>query len=211
MRLAVLLSGNGQTLQAIIEAQKCGHLHAEIACVISDRSDAYGLVRAQQANIATAVIARAQFDNKVDFEQALIDTLTSAGVELVVLAGFMRVLSPHFISHFAGRILNIHPSLLPKFKGLNTHQRAIDAGEQEHGTSVHFVDESLDGGAVILQAKVPIFPEDSLADVEQRVKQQEQHIYPLVISWFAQGRLVFSPPYAVLDGNVLGASGYASD
>ncbi|MBE2898355.1 phosphoribosylglycinamide formyltransferase [Pasteurellaceae bacterium 20609_3] len=211
MRTAVLLSGKGETLQAIIDAQKCGHLHAHIACVISDRADTLGLERAQAAGIATAVIARAQYASKVAFEDALIVQLNAAKVELVVLAGFMRVLSVHFTQAFAGRILNIHPSLLPKFKGLNTHQRAIDAGETEHGTSVHFVDESLDGGPVILQAKVPIFPHDSADEVAQRVKQQERQIYPLVISWFAQGRLVQHNNSAVLDGKVLGAAGYASE
>ncbi|MBE2894752.1 phosphoribosylglycinamide formyltransferase [Spirabiliibacterium falconis] len=211
MQIAVLLSGYGETLQAIIDAQKCGQLDAQIACVISDRENAFGLKRAQDAGIASTVIRPQDFADKSAFEQALIAVLVQHNVQLVVLAGFMRVLSPTFTTYFAGRILNIHPSLLPKFKGLNTHQRAIEAGEHEHGTSVHFVDDTLDGGAVILQAKVPIFPNDSAEDVAQRVKQQERRIYPLVIKWFAQGRLVLNNQCAVLDGRVLGSAGYASE
>ena len=130
---------------------------------------------------------------------------------LVVLAGFMRILTPEFVQHYQGRLLNIHPSLLPKYQGLNTHQRAIDAGDTEHGCSVHFVTAELDGGPVILQAKVPVFPEDDAEAVAQRVHEQEHRIYPLVVRWYCQNRLQQQADQAWLDGNVLPANGYAND
>ena len=130
---------------------------------------------------------------------------------LVVLAGFMRILTADFTSHYKGRLVNIHPSLLPKYQGLHTHQRALDAGDSEHGVSVHFVTEELDGGPVILQAKVPIFPDDDANDLGLRVHEQEHRIYPLVVNWFCQQRLTMTDAGAILDGQLLPASGYAND
>ena len=145
------------------------------------------------------------------YDEALIDAIDQHQPDLVVLAGFMRILTPAFVQHYAGRLLNIHPSLLPKYQGLNTHQRAIDAGDTEHGCSVHFVTEQLDGGPVVLQAKVPLFSEDDVATLSERVHEQEHRIYPLVVRWFCQNRLQQQADQAWLDGNVLAANGYAND
>ena len=142
---------------------------------------------------------------------ALIDAIDQHSPDLVVLAGFMRILTPAFVQHYHGRLLNIHPSLLPKYQGLDTHQRAIDAADSEHGCSVHFVTEQLDGGPVILQAKVPVFAEDDAQSLAERVHEQEHRIYPLVVRWFCQNRLQQHRDQAWLDGNVLAANGYAND
>ena len=174
------------------------------------RSDAYGLQRAQLANIEAVSIAATNYANRQDYDQVLIEKIDAYQPDVIVLAGFMRILSADFVNHYQGRMLNIHPSLLPKYTGLNTHQRAIDAGDTEHGTSVHFVTEELDGGPVILQAKVPIFTTDSVDDVIERVQRQEHNIYPLVIQWLLIQRLSMQNGYAVLDGNQLPPQGYAA-
>ena len=139
------------------------------------------------------------------------DEIDNLGADLIVLAGYMKILSAEFTRRFAGKILNIHPSLLPKYAGLHTYQRAIDAGETEHGMTIHFVNEEVDGGAIVLQAKVPIFPDDSITDIEERVKTQEIRFYPLVIKWFVDGRLIQKSDGAYLDGNLLPLQGYAVD
>ena len=144
-------------------------------------------------------------------DTAIGDYIESTGADLVVLAGYMKILSAEFTRRFAGRIINIHPSLLPKFPGLNTYQQALDAGEREHGTTVHFVNEEVDAGAVILQAKVPIFADDRIEDIEQRVKAQEIQIYPLVIKWFTEDRLQLIDGKAYLDNQPLPPNGYAAD
>ncbi len=210
-RVAVLASGFGSNLQALIDACEAGQLQAEIVAVITNKADAYALQRAEQAGIAHQCIANGDFADRISYDAALIEALDAHQPDLIVMAGFMRILTPQFIQHFAGRMLNIHPSLLPKYTGLNTHQRAIDAGEQEHGASIHFVTEELDGGPVILQAKVPVYPDDSADELAQRVHAQEHRIYPLVVSWFATGRLQMRGDTAVLDGTVLPAEGYAAD
>ncbi len=144
-------------------------------------------------------------------DDAIGDYLQSLAVDLIVLAGYMKILTPKFIQRFAGKILNIHPSLLPKYAGLNTYQRAVEAGDNEHGTTVHFVNEEVDGGAIVLQAKVPIFPEDSIEEVEARTREQEYQIYPLVIKWFTEGRLELRNQMAYLDGKLLPKQGYAAE
>ena len=144
-------------------------------------------------------------------DDAIGDYLQSLAVDLIVLAGYMKILTPKFIQRFAGKILNIHPSLLPKYAGLNTYQRAVEAGDNEHGTTVHFVNEEVDGGAIVLQAKVPIFPEDSIEEVEARTREQEYQIYPLVIKWFTEGRLELRNKMAYLDGKLLPKQGYAAE
>ena len=144
-------------------------------------------------------------------DDAIGDYLQSLAVDLIVLAGYMKILTPKFTQRFAGKILNIHPSLLPKYAGLNTYQRAIEAGDNEHGTTVHFVNEEVDGGAIVLQAKVPIFPEDSIEEVEARTREQEYQIYPLVIKWFTEGRLELRNKMAYLDGKLLPKQGYAAE
>ena len=156
-------------------------------------------------------LSHQNFENREDYDQALIQKIDSFTADIIVLAGFMRILTPGFVQHYQGKLLNIHPSLLPKYQGLNTHQRAIDAGDTEHGVSVHFVTEELDGGPVILQAKVPVFEGDNVDDLAARVHEQEHRIYPLVVKWFAQKRLTMQGDNAVLDHNILPASGYAND
>lgn len=157
------------------------------------------------------MLTAAEFADRAAYDAALGDRVASYRPDLIVMAGFMRILSPAFISRFRGRILNIHPSLLPKYQGLHTHRRAIEAGDAEHGASVHFVTEELDGGPVVLQARVPIFAEDSEAEVAARVQVQEHAIYPLVVSWFCMGRLVMMQEKALMDGEPLGPAGYAAD
>jgi phosphoribosylglycinamide formyltransferase-1 len=210
-RIVVLISGGGTNLQAIIDACTDSNYPAEVVGVVSNKADAYGLTRAQDADIATVSLSHKEFDRREDYDQALIKKIDSFNADIIVLAGFMRILTPSFVQHFKGKLLNIHPSLLPKYQGLNTHQRAIDAGDTEHGVSVHFVTEELDGGPVILQAKVPVFDGDDIADLAERVHEQEHRIYPLVVKWFAEQRLIMQGEHAVLDNNTLPASGYASE
>lgn len=210
-KIAVLISGQGTNLQTIIDACHSGYIPAKIACVVSNKADAYGLVRAKQAQIPQAVFFRKNFANNLEMDDAIGDYLQSLAVDLIVLAGYMKILTPKFTQRFAGKILNIHPSLLPKYAGLNTYQRAIEAGDNEHGTTVHFVNEEVDGGAIVLQAKVPIFPEDSIEEVEARTREQEYQIYPLVIKWFTEGRLRLKDNLAYLDGKPLPKSGYADE
>jgi len=210
-RVVVLISGGGTNLQAIIDACKSSQYPANIVGVISNKADAYGLTRAQDANIDTEVISHKDFGSREVYDQALIKKIDLYKADLIVLAGFMRILTPEFVQHFSGKLLNIHPSLLPKYQGLNTHQRAIDAGDKEHGVSVHFVTEELDGGPVILQAKVPVFEGDNADDLAARVHEQEHRIYPLVVKWFCSNRVVMDNDHALMDGKILSASGYASD
>ncbi len=204
-KIAVLISGNGSNLQAMIDA--CGsHIkRGEIVAVFSNKKEAYGLERARQANIDAHFINPESFADRTLFDMELIRQIDSYQPDLIVLSGYMRILSNAFISHYAGKILNIHPSLLPKYPGLNTHQKAIDAGDSEHGTSVHFVTEELDGGPVILQAKVPVLSEDTIATLNERVQSREHHIYPLVINWFVEGRLKMENNQVILDGAAIEA------
>ena len=210
-RIVVLISGSGTNLQALIDACNSADYPGEIVGVISNKADAYGLVRAQNSNIATHAISHKAFDSRESYDHALIEKIDALKADVVVLAGFMRILTPAFVQHFSGKLLNIHPSLLPKYQGLNTHQRALDAKDQEHGVSVHFVTEELDGGPVILQAKVPVFDGDTADDLASRVHEQEHRIYPLVVKWFCSKRVTMIGDNAVLDGNVLPISGYASE
>lgn len=210
--IVVLISGSGSNLQALIDACTDGRIpNARIAAVLSNKADAYGLERARQAGIETVQLSATEFSSRESYDRAMAERIDAFAPDLVILAGFMRILSDDFVRHYRGRMLNIHPSLLPKYPGLHTHQRAIDAGDQEHGTSVHFVTEELDGGPVILQAKVPIFPDDTAEAVMVRVQQQEHRIYPLVTHWFVEGRLSMSGEHAVLDGEALPPTGYAAD
>ncbi len=210
-RIVVLISGSGSNLQAIIDACKTPNYPGQVVAVISNKADAYGLTRAQNSAIAHHVLSHKAYDCREDYDQALIAQIDSYQADLVVLAGFMRILTPAFVQHFSGKLLNIHPSLLPKYQGLNTHQRAIDAGDTEHGVSVHFVTEELDGGPVILQAKVPIFAGDDADILASRIHEQEHRIYPLVVKWFCNERVQMVGDKAVLDGITLPQSGYASE
>ena len=205
--VVVLISGSGSNLQALIDGIAEGGIPARIGAVISNRADAYGLVRAQNAGIATAVLDHKAFEGREAFDAALIEAIDAHQPDLVVLAGFMRILSPGFVRHYAGRLLNIHPSLLPRYKGLHTHQRALEAGDAEHGCSVHFVTEELDGGPLVVQAVVPVQAGDSPERLAKRVQIGEHHIYPLAVRWFAEGRLRLGHQGAELDGAPLPASG----
>ncbi|BAO45198.1 phosphoribosylglycinamide formyltransferase [Thiolapillus brandeum] len=186
--IVVLISGGGTNLQAIIDAARDG-LPVDIRAVISNQPDAYGLQRAKKAGIPTAVLDHRDFDSREAFDQGLAALIDSFQPGLVLLAGFMRILTPAFVRHYQGRMLNIHPSLLPKFQGLHTHQRALDAAEKEHGASIHFVTEELDGGPIIIQARVPVLPGDDAEKLAARVLEKEHIIYPLAVRWIAEGRL----------------------
>ncbi|MGZ0713882.1 phosphoribosylglycinamide formyltransferase [Pseudomonas palleroniana] len=206
--VVVLLSGTGSNLQALIDSTRTGDSPVRIAAVISNRSDAYGLQRARDAGIETRDLDHKAFDGREAFDSALIELIDAFSPKLVVLAGFMRILSAGFVRHYEGRLLNIHPSLLPKYKGMHTHQRALDAGDTEHGCSVHFVTEELDGGPLVVQAVVPVESTDSAQTLAQRVHAQEHKIYPLAVRWFAEGRLILGAQGALLDGQLLAASGH---
>jgi len=205
--VVILISGGGSNLQAIIDASRVDELPVDIRAVISNVPEAHGLARAQKAGIPTDVIKHTDFTNREDFDAALQTTIDSYQPKLIILAGFMRLLSDDFVNHYHGRMLNIHPSLLPDFKGLNTHQRALEAHRtgtlSEHGGSVHFVTPDLDGGPVILQASVPIESNDNAESLAARVLAREHQIYPLVIRWFAEGRLSLKDNQAIFDGVAL--------
>ena len=207
-KLVILISGSGSNLQAFIDASKNSQLDAEIAAVICNRPGALGLERAAQAGICNESLDHTQFDSRECFDRALIQRIDRHQPDLIILAGFMRILSPHFVQHYLGRMLNIHPSLLPKYPGLNTHQRAIDAGDSEAGATVHFVTEELDGGPAILQACEAIKKTDDASSLALRVLAHEHRIYPLAAQWFVQDRLKLVADCAMLDGNSLSSSGY---
>lgn len=200
--VVVLISGGGTNLQALIDAAADG-APFEIRAVISNRADAYGLERARRAGIPTQVLDHRQFRDRESFDRALAETIDAYQPELVLLAGFMRILTPEFVAHYQGRMLNIHPSLLPRFQGLNTHARALEAGETEHGASIHFVTEELDGGPVIIQARVPVKQDDTPETLAARVLEQEHRIYPLVVKWIAEGRLALDDDRVLFDGKPL--------
>ena len=206
--VVVLLSGTGSNLQAMIERLHGVDQPARICAVISNRADAFGLQRAKAAGIETRVLDHTAFEGREAFDAALIELIDTFKPRLVVLAGFMRILSAAFVRHYQGRLINIHPSLLPRYKGLHTHQRVLEAGDSEHGCSVHFVTEELDGGPLVVQAVVSVESDDSPSSLAQRVHAQEHQIYPLAIRWFAEGRLSLDEHGASLDGQLLGARGH---
>lgn len=189
IRLVVLISGNGSNLQAIIDDIANNNLPAQVVAVISNKADAYGLERAKKAGIDQRIISHKDFSNREQYDLALKELIDSYHPDLIILAGFMRILSNEFVEHFLNKMMNIHPSLLPKYKGLNTHQRAIDAGDKKHGCSVHFVTPELDDGPVILQATVDIEENDTAETLAARVHQQEHIIYPEAIRLFAENKL----------------------
>lgn len=203
--IVVLISGNGSNLQALIDHSAQGAYR--ICAVISNKADAFGLQRARDAGIPTRVVDHRDYADRIAFDQRLIEEIDSFTPQLVVLAGFMRILSAQFVQHYAGRVLNIHPSLLPAYRGTHTHERVLEAGEKEHGVSVHFVTEELDGGPVVLQASVPVIADDTPASLAARVFQQEHRIYPKAVAWFAAGRLRMHDKGVELDGKRLGVSG----
>ncbi len=201
--IVVLVSGNGSNLQAIIDAVETGQIAAKISAVISNVPDVFALKRANQAGIATEVVDHTRFDSRERFDDALKKLIEHHNPDLVVLSGFMRLLTKPFVQFYKGRMLNIHPSLLPKYRGLNTHQRALDDNENEHGASVHFVTPDLDSGPIVIQAIVSIEEADTAISLAKRVFREEHIIYPLAISWFADGRLRMNETNIFLDDQLL--------
>lgn len=200
--IVVLISGSGSNLQAIINAVEAGQLEGKISGVLSNKEEAYGLKRAQHHGILTHTIDHKAFPDRVSFDREMIATIDAWQPDLVVLAGFMRILSEEFVSHYQGRLINIHPSLLPKYKGLNTHQRALDAHDQWHGCSVHYVTPELDGGPVISQCRVPVKPDDSAETLQARVQKGEHIIYPHTIGLIEKGFVYLSDQGIQLAGEL---------
>ena len=188
-RCVVLISGRGSNLSAILKAAAAPDYPAEIVAVISNKADAKGLMLAQEAGVATEVVPSLGVTDREVYDQALLAAIDRHEPDLVILAGFMRILTPNFVSHYANRMINIHPSLLPSFTGMHTHQRALDAGVHVHGCTVHFVTAELDHGPMIAQAAVPVYADDDAAKLAARVLKEEHRIYPAAVRWFAEGRL----------------------
>ena len=191
LKLVVLISGNGSNLGAIIREIQQGKLNAQIVQVISNQPGAYGLTRAKEANIPTTIINHEDYDSRESFDKSLSQAIDQYQPDLVVLAGFMRILSDEFVEHYMGRLINIHPSLLPKYQGLNTHQRVLDAGEAEHGVTVHYVIPELDSGPVILQASIPVLESDNIKSLKTRIHKAEHQVYPEAIRRIASGQVTF--------------------
>ncbi len=199
--IVVLISGRGSNLKAIIDAKDP---LVEIKAVISNKPQAGGLLLARQANIKTEVLDK--FTTKLEFDQALQNCIDKYQPKLIVLAGFMRILSPDFVNHYQGYMINIHPSLLPAFKGLNTHKRALEAKVKQHGATVHFVTAELDAGPIIIQAQVPVYPDDNEDILATRVLNEEHRIYPQAIHWFAEERLQLHGQQVLLDNQPIEVS-----
>lgn len=202
-RTAILISGSGSNLQSFIDRAAEGRSALDLAVVFSNRPDAYGLTRAREAGIDTACIEHGDFDSREAFDQAVAADLDNWHPQLLILAGFMRILSPWLVQHYGGRILNIHPALLPLYPGLDTHQRVLDAGDEYHGSTVHFVTEELDGGPRILQGRLRVAPTTDPVELMARVQKIEHQIYPAAADWFARDRLEFRDGAAWLDGQRL--------
>ena len=204
--VVVLVSGYGSNLQAILDRVAAGTLSVDMRAVVSDKPDAQALKRARAAGVAVETVTSAEFPTKAAYDNALNDAVDRHSPALVVLAGFMRILGPEFVRRHLGRMLNIHPSLLPKHRGLHTHRRVLEAGDRMHGCSVHFVTEELDGGPVIARAEVPVLAGDTEAELRARVQRREHEIYSEVIAWYAAGRLRLEGQRALLDGVPLAMS-----
>ena len=202
-RTAILISGSGSNLQSFIDKSACGDIGLELCVVFSNRPDALGLQRARRAGIPTECLEHGDFPDRETFDRAVAATLDRHAPDLIVLAGFMRILSPWFVQHYSGKILNIHPALLPAYPGLDTHQRVLDAGEKWHGSTVHFVNEQLDGGPRVLQGRLAVDPAETADELCARVQALEHQIYPLAADWFGQGRLEARDGAAWLDGRRL--------
>ena len=208
LAVAVLISGRGSNMAAIARACAAGQIRAHIVRVIADRPGAPGIALARELGLEVSVVPAKGFPDRAAFEAALRSTIDASGARLVVLAGFMRILSPQFTAHYAGAMLNIHPSLLPSYPGLHTHARILAAGDAEHGATVHFVTSDLDAGPIVLQARVPVLAGDSAESLSARVQQQEHIIYPQVIGWIAAGRLRWAGKTLLLDGRPLPAAAH---
>jgi len=200
MRAVVLISGSGSNLQAFIDQVACGQLDLDLSLVISNKADAYGLQRAAAADIAIKVIDHKQFSSRLGFDKALIAQIDKTQPDIIILAGFMRILTAEFVEHYQNRLINIHPSLLPKYPGTNTHQRALDAGDEWHGVSIHYVVPEVDAGPVILQGRLAIRRDDTAASIQQRIHGIEHQLYPLAVKWITENRLSVSNNKVLLDG-----------
>lgn len=200
---AILISGSGTNLQSFIDDVASGELELSLSIVFTNRANAYGLTRARDAGIATACIEHCDYADRQSFDRAVAQMLDKAEPELLLLAGYMRILSPWFVNHYAGRILNIHPALLPAFPGLDTHQRVLDADDTWHGSTVHFVTDELDAGPRILQGRLTVDADESANELATRVQAIEHQIYPQAANWFANGRLAYHDGAAWLDGKRL--------
>jgi phosphoribosylglycinamide formyltransferase-1 len=203
LSLVVLISGRGSNLKAILEAIDAGELNARVCAVISSRLDAKGLDYARQCRIDTLALDSNDYPSRESYDRALQGLIDRFTPDLVVLAGFMRILTPGLVSHYQGRMINIHPSLLPALRGLNTHQRALDEALDEHGASVHFVTEELDGGPVIVQTRVPVLEGDDAETLEARVLKQEHGLYLQALQWIAADRIQWSGGQLLFDGQPL--------
>jgi phosphoribosylglycinamide formyltransferase-1 len=201
-RTAILISGSGTNLQAFIDRVEAGELDLQLSLVFSNRPDAFGLERAKKAGIPTACIQHGDFADRESFDRAVAALLDEIDPQLIILAGFMRILSPWFVDHYEGRILNIHPALLPKYPGLDTHQRVLDAGDEWHGSTVHFVTAELDAGPRILQGCLRVDPGESAEELQHRVQAIEHQIYPEAAGLVGSGRVIFSDGEALIDGQV---------
>ena len=199
---AVLISGNGSNLQAMIDAIEKENISGKICCVLSNKANVYGLKRAERAEIPTEVINNKDFETREDFDTEMVKVLSAYKPDLIVLAGFMRILSSKFVSTFTGKILNIHPSLLPKYPGLNTHQRVLESSDKIHGITVHFVDESLDGGPICAQSSIKV-KTTSLKKLEEEIHKLEHELYPKVVNWFGSGLLKLKNGKAYFDNREL--------
>ena len=207
-KIIVLVSGNGTNFEAIAKYIQNKQLSAEIQTVISDRPEAYALIRAENLNIPTYVINYKTYNDPQDFQNNLFNYISYCNPDLIILAGFMRILSRNFVEHFLGRCINIHPALLPKFTGLHTHERALAAKESEHGISIHFVIPELDAGPIIAQSKLKIYPEDTKETLKKRIQALEVLLYPLIVEWFIHDRLKLTSKGIILDKQLLPPQGY---
>ena len=203
IRIVVLVSGDGSNLQALIDSVHSGRIRAQIVGVICNVPSAYALERARLAGISTQVVDHRQFTDRASFEVEVSNVIQEWRAELILLAGFMRVLTPAFVNRYSGQMINIHPSLLPAYRGLNTHARVLATGDRMHGCSIHFVTSDLDAGTVIAQAVTNVLPTDDLPTLTQKVHKLEHYIYPLVVSWIAAGRIALLGNKVYLDGQEL--------
>ncbi|MBG6028334.1 phosphoribosylglycinamide formyltransferase [Proteus columbae] len=201
--IVVLISGNGSNLQAIIDACRANKITGNVVAVLSNKANAYGLERAKLADIPAYFVDPTLYDDRADYDKALIEQIDAYQPDIVVLAGFMRILSPDFVTHYQHKLLNIHPSLLPKYPGLHTHRQVLANKDAFHGVTVHFVTEELDGGPMIIQARIPVLPDDTEQSLQTRIQAEEYRIYPLAIGWLADERLKMQNNQAFLDNIAL--------
>jgi phosphoribosylglycinamide formyltransferase-1 len=199
-KAVVLISGSGSNLQAFIDQVDDGQLKLDIALVISNKPKAFGLERATMADIETDCLDHKEFASRQHFDKALMQRIDQAQADIVILAGFMRILTSDFVNHYRNRLINIHPSLLPKYPGVDTHQRALAAGDKWHGASIHFVVPEVDAGPIILQGRLTLNANDSVESLQQRIHKIEHQLYPLAVRWFTEDRLSIKNGEVLLDG-----------